>query len=149
LYASRIFNYQGFTHLCSAVKGRRFERGYELGELPLELAARVQHDIGIDTQGFRLTLDSYGVRHAFGGHSQEWGSRDHYPLTEADMLSLPSWVFAPTTVLEGATRVLPMQPRRLRLEYVDSQQLKIVLILEVRPRYRRLVLVTMYKTING
>jgi hypothetical protein len=130
-------------------KGSDLKGVYELGELPPELVARVQDTSSIDTQGFRLTLDSYGVRHAFGGHSQEWGSRDHYPLTEANMLSLPNWVFAPTTVLEGATRVLSMQPRRLRLEYVTSQQLKIVLILEVRPRYRRLVLVTMYKTKNG
>lgn len=100
-------------------------------------------------QGFRLTLDSYGVRHAFGGHSQEWGSRDQHPLNEADMLSLPSWVFAPANILEGAVRVLPTQPRQLRLEYIDSQQLKTVLILEVRPKHRRLVLVTMYKTKNG
>ncbi|RYY14875.1 MAG: hypothetical protein EOO36_13530 [Cytophagaceae bacterium] len=100
--------------------------------------AQVQQKIQTDIQGFRLTLDGYGVRHAFGGHSQEWGSRDHYLLTEADVSALPEWVFAPTAMLAEAARSSSLQPQRMRLEHIDGQQVKTVVILEIRPKYRRL-----------
>lgn len=121
----------------------------ELGELPPQLVKRVRLCIGTDTLDYQLTLDSYGVRHAFAGHSQERGSRDQYPITEADVLALPKWIFMPTTIQEGA-KPSASQLQRLQLEHSMGQQpTKTVVILEVRPRYRRLVLVTMYKTKNG
>lgn len=115
----------------------------------MQLAGRIQQLIGEDTYRFRITLDNFGVRHAFKGHSQERGSRDLHPLTEADMLALPDWLLTPDLLQEGAGRASPHQPLRLQLTHLDAQQVRTVVILEIRPRPRRLVLVTMYKTENG
>lgn len=144
----QFYSIQDLLAYIQQSKGGDIKALCELGSLPAVLVAQVRQT-ATDIQGFQLTLDSYGVRHAFSGHSQEWGSRDHYPLTEADVLAMPEWVFSPTATLAEAARSSPMQPQRLRLEHVDDQQLKTVLILEIRPKYRRLVLVTMYKTKNG
>ena len=120
-----------------------------IGKVLAPLAERIRQDTGLEVRDYQLTLDSYGVRHAFTGHSQEWGSRDHYPLLEADMLALPAWIFNPAILKKGAPPLSANQPQRLQVEHPTSQQaVKTVVILEVRPRYRRLVLVTMYKTKN-
>ena len=122
----------------------------ELGKVPAHLAERISLETGLEVRDYQLTLDSYGVRHAFNGHSQERGSRDHYPLLETDVLTLPNWIFSPAVLKKGALQLLANQPRRLQIEHPTSQQaVKTVVILEVRPRYRRLVLVTMFKTKNG
>lgn len=145
----QFYSIQELLTYIQQSKGSDLKAVCELGLLPEGLVIRIRQEVNADVQGFYLTLDSYGVRHAFNGHSQERGSRDHYPLMEADLLALPEWIATPTTIVEGATKPLSMQPRRLRLEYALSNQTKTVLILEIRPKYRRLVLVTMYKTKNG
>lgn len=123
---------------------------FEIGETTASLAARIQQTVGVNAHQFRLTLDNYGIRHAFEGHSQERGSQDQHPLTEADVLALPGWAFEPEVIEAGNDQSTPNQLVRLQFEILDSQRLvKTVVIWEVRPRHRRLVLVTMYKTKNG
>ena len=115
----------------------------------MQLAGRIQQLIGANTYRFQITLDSFGIRHAFAGHSQERGSQDQHLLTEVDVLALERWVFDPHTLKPGVRKTASAQPLRLHFEHLDAQQVKTVVILEVRPRHRRLVLVTMYKTENG
>lgn len=122
---------------------------YEMGKLPVQLVARIRDTIGVNTEGLQLTLDNFGIRHAFAGHSQARGSQDQHPLTESDILALPGWIFDPETLSKGAPNSSPSQPLRLLLKYLNAQQqVRTIVILEVRPRYRRLVLVTMYKVQN-
>ena len=60
-----------------------------LGLVSSALAQRMQPLALLDVTGFELVVDSYGLRHALTGHSQERGSRDRYPLLEADIIALP------------------------------------------------------------
>ena len=95
-------------------------------------------------------MDSYGLRHALTGHSQERGSRDHYPLLEADILALPAWLTMPPVIKAGNPPKNALQPHRVRFEYPEIfSSLKTVVVLEVRTGRKQLVLVTMYKTENG
>lgn len=113
------------------------------------LGQQLKSVVGIDTTNFTLTVDSFGLSHALGGHSQERGSRDHYPLLEADILALPTWLTAPDVVIAGQLRY-SSQPLRVIVERLELfTHLKTVVVLELRPRWRRLVLVTMYKTKTG
>jgi len=148
--------HQKFPDMSALLAHVRLTQGHdpkgvcEPGKLPPPLAARVQAVIGLDARDFQLTLDSYGVRHAFAGHSQEWGSRDQNPLTEAGMLALPDWIFVPVALAAGAPARSAQPPLRWQPETSSElEQLMTVVIVEVRPRYRRLVLVTMFKRKNG
>ena len=61
----------------------------------------------LDVTGFELVVDSYGLRHALTGHSQERGSRDRYPLLELDVIALPGWLLAPAVVMAGNAQKMP------------------------------------------
>ena len=117
------------------------------GTVSPELAQRVQQVIGLDTEAFAFTLDSYGMRHALNGHGHERGSPDVFPLFEADLLALPGWLPAPPVVLASHPPKNPLQPRRIRFERPELfSPLKTVVILEVRTGRRQFALVTLYKT---
>lgn len=118
--------------------------------MPLLLAQQLFPFTGCDTSGLLFSVDSYGLRHALTGHSQELGSRDHYSLLDADILALPSWLAAPPIVKASNPPKNVFQPRRVRFERPELfDSLKTVVVLEVRTGRKQLVLVTMYKTKNG
>ena len=97
-----------------------------------------------------FTIDFYALQHALNGHSQERGSRDHFPLLEADILALPSWLPAPPVIKAGNPPKNTLQPQRVRFERPELfSSLKTVVILKVRTGRQQLALVTMYKTENG
>ena len=104
----------------------------------------------LDVTGFELVVDSYDLRHALTGHSQERGSRDRYPLLEADIIALPGWLLASAVVMAGNASKNALQPPRVRFEQpAAAGSWKTVAILEVRTGRRQLMLETLYKTENG
>ena len=121
----------------------------QFADVSAQLAALIHPIVGRDTTGFKFLVDSYGLQHALTGHSQERGSKDHYPLLKADILALPAWLSAPPVVKAGNAPKHPLQPQRLRFERPELfDTLKIVVILEMRTGRQQLALVTMYKTKN-
>jgi hypothetical protein len=142
-------------HLLQFVRltpGREHKALCRFAQVLSPLAQQLLPFLGIDISGFAFAVDSYGLRHALTGHSQERGSRDHYPLLEADILALPSWLTAPPVVKASNPPKNALQPRRVRFERPELfSALKTVVVLEARTGRKQLVLVTMsmYKTENG
>jgi len=148
--------HEEFTELLELLRFVRLTPGNErkalcqFAEVPPQLVQQIRLFTAVDVSGYKLSIDSYGLRHALTGHSQERGSRDHFPLLEADILALPSWLTAPPVVKASNLPKHPLQPRRVRLERPELfSSLKTVVILEVRTGRKQLVLTTMYKTENG
>ena len=114
------------------------------------LARRVAQAVGLAVEGFAFTLDSYGMRHALNGHSKERGSQDRLALTGTDFLELSTWLEAPDAIVAGVPGKHFSEPERLLFERLDpALACKTVAVLERRPRWKRLVLVTLYKTKTG
>lgn len=105
--------------------------------------------VGFDIQGYAFSMDSYGLRHALTGHSQERAGREHFSLLEADILALPSWLTQPPVIKASNLPKHDLQPRRVRFERPEFfSTVKTVVILEVRTGRKQLMLVTVYKTEN-
>ena len=144
---SELLELLNFVRQTSGPNSKALCRFWQVSPL---LAQKVEPFVGLDISGLAFVVDSFGLRHALTGHSQERGSRDHFLLLEADILALPAWLTNPPVLKTSNLPKHALQPRRVRFERPELfSDLKTVVILEVRTGRKQLVLVTMYKTQNG